>query len=310
MIAEKKYHLARSVQEALELTKMYPSFRYLAGGTDAIVNTFQGNDSKDCLIDLSGITELHRVETAGGFLKIGSLVTLDQLHTVGDIAQLFPALLNAAQSVASPVIRKTATIGGNLLCENRCTFFNQSAWWRKAIGYCLKCDGDVCIATGGKKNCFSRYVSDTAPVLIALNARIEIASHEGTRIQALEDLFSGHGIHPRLINGDDILLSILLPLHPKQKCVFKKLRPREAMDFSSLSTAVAIDENMNVRIVMGAVDPGPVLLEAKAPFDFHEVILNCVKKPRIVENDVYSRTYRKDMIGIFLRRSFEELNIL
>ncbi|PIZ05633.1 MAG: 4-hydroxybenzoyl-CoA reductase subunit beta, partial [Flavobacteriales bacterium CG_4_10_14_0_8_um_filter_32_5] len=48
-----------------------------------------------------------------------------------------------ALSVGSPLIRKTATIGGNVLCENRCLYYNQSEWWRESIGYCLKCDGDI-----------------------------------------------------------------------------------------------------------------------------------------------------------------------
>ncbi|QQS72654.1 MAG: FAD binding domain-containing protein [Flavobacteriales bacterium] len=99
--------------------------------------------------------------------------------------------------MASPIVRRSATLGGSLLCENRCSFYNQSEWWRDAVGNCLKCDGDVCIATGGRKACFSKLASDTAPVLIAMEAQLEVVTAEGIQTIPLESIYTGDGVDPR-----------------------------------------------------------------------------------------------------------------
>src|ERR1035437_4349584 len=243
IVAEKLYLKPKTVEEAILFANKYEdSFHYMAGGTDVIVNKFQGNADADCLIDITGIDELKQVTKDKDHLKIGSLVRLDDLKHHPEIKNLFPALLEAAHSVASPMLRKTATIGGNILCENRCIFYNQSEWWREAVGNCLKCEGEICIATGGKKNCFSKFVSDTAIALISMHASIEIIENGGSQIIRLEDIYTGNGINPRKLNKTSIIKSILVPINEEFRCVFKKLRTRESMEFGSLTTAVTINK--------------------------------------------------------------------
>jgi 4-hydroxybenzoyl-CoA reductase subunit beta len=308
MIAAKTYHKCQSVEEAIALAlKHGEDFRYMAGGTDVIINKFQGNDETNCLIDISAIPELKQVSNDWNVLRIGSLVKLDDLKKHKTIADHFPALLEAAHSVASPMIRKTATIGGNILCENRCIFYNQSEWWREAVGYCLKCEGDVCIATGGKKNCFSKFVSDTAPVLICLDAQIEVFDTDGVKLIKLEDIYTGDGVNPRQLNPKAIVTAILLPLDKDYRCVFKKLRPRESVDYTSLTTAVSIDKKGRIKIALGGVDPGPVVAEGIGMSAIDSLILQVFKKARVIDNDFYTRPYRKEMIKVFLQRSFAEL---
>ncbi len=310
MIAEKKYLKPKTVEEAITLAKQNENnFRYLAGGTDVIVNKFQGNDEANCLIDLSGIDELKKVFAKDDYLKIGSLVRLDDLKSYPEIKNEFPTLIEAAHSVASPILRKTATLGGNILCENRCIFYNQSAWWREAVGYCLKCDGDICIATGGKKNCFSKFVSDTAPVLIAMDAQIEVVDIDGSNTLPLQNIYTGDGLHPRKLSASTIIRSINIPLGQQYKCVFKKLRPREAVDFTSLTTVVAVSSSGKIRIVLGGVDPKPILVEGTTNDNKEELIKQAVKKARIIDNDFYSRIYRKEMILVFLKKSVSEIII-
>lgn len=354
MITEQIYLKPTTVEEAIKLGNQHKKdFRFLAGGTDVMVNRFQGNESSFCLIDLSGIGELKRVSSPhpsslpkgegvlspsgrvreGLFLKIGSLVQLDDLRNFSEIREEFPILLEVAHSAASPTIRKTATIGGNILCENRCTFYNQSEWWREAAGHCLKSSGDICIATGGTKACFSKFVSDVAPALISMDVLIEVASppnplSEGegeenaspqtplqrrgemseTKIIPLEKIYTGDGIQPRNLDRNVIIKFILLPLNRHFKSSFKKLRQRESMDFSSLTTCVSIDKNGKIKIVLGAVDPKPIVVEGKITDDKDELIKQAMKKARIVDNDVFSREYRKEMIKVFLERSFKELD--
>jgi 4-hydroxybenzoyl-CoA reductase subunit beta len=303
------YIRPNSIRDAIAAAQQHAGrFRFLAGGTDVLVNRFQGNETSSCLVDLTGIDELKTVTAGGSHMEIGALVTLDMLSGHPDVNRLFPALAEAALAAASPVLRKTATVGGNILCENRCSFYNQGDWWREAVGYCLKCDGDVCIATGGTKRCFSRFISDTAPVLIALGASVRFADETGQQETPLEKVYSGDGLTPRNLGELSVVLQIRIPLEAPPRCVFMKLRPRRSMDFTSLTTAVSLSERGMLRIVIGGVDPGPIVIDGPAA-QKEELLSRAVKKPRIVDNDVYSRPYRKEMIGVYLRRSFEQLDL-
>jgi 4-hydroxybenzoyl-CoA reductase subunit beta len=302
-----KYNQPETLKEALMLASGNADSVFVAGGTDVFVNKQQGNITADLLIDISGIDELKKIEKKENNLVIGSLVKLSEIIENEEIIARFPALKEAALSVASPVIRKTATIGGNVLCENRCIFYNQSEWWRKAVGYCLKCNGDICIATGGKKNCFSKFVSDTAPVFIAYNALVTISGNNEEHVFPLEELYTGDGINPLKKEKNTILKNIILPLDKVYKAVFKKLRPRKTLDFTSLTTVVSIDENEDIRIVIGGVDPMPVLTKGNKKDDILELLKKAAKKPRVVDNDYYSRKYRKEMISLFARNSLDEL---
>jgi 4-hydroxybenzoyl-CoA reductase subunit beta len=308
MIHEQSYFKPENVSEAFNLANTHKaSFRYLAGGTDILVNKFQHNEDACCLIDITGIKELQEVTLEGNRIKIGSLIRLNDLKKYDLILEHFPALLLAADSVASPVIRRTGTLGGNILCENRCLFYNQSEWWREAVGNCLKCDGDICIATGGKKACFSKFVSDTAPVLISMDAEIEVMDNAEVKMIPLENIYTGDGIYPLNLSRTAIIKFISIPLGRNFQTIFKKLRPREAVDFSSLTTAVTIQSSGKLRIVIGGVDPKPVLIEGMLNGTFDQYIKKALKECRVVDNDYYSRSYRREMISVFLQDSFDEL---
>ncbi len=302
------YLSPKTLREALELAKQYQdNFSFLAGGTDLWVNRHQGNNNSNCLIDISHINELQTVITAENSLKVGALVKLDQLRSFPEIRDNFPALIEAAQSVGSPLIRKMGTLGGNILCENRCIFYNQSDSWREAANYCLKSGGKICIATGGKKVCFSEFVSDTAPALISMDAQVEIIDQKGIEILKLEEIYSGDGIHSRKLSKTAIIKFILLPLDKAYQVVFKKLRPRNSMDFTSLTTAVSVRNHERLKIAIGGVSPKPAVIESDIHTNKDTLVREALKQSKIVDNDVYSRLYRRDMIRVFLNKSIEEL---
>ncbi len=308
MIAEKKYLRPDSIREALAMTDgLEKDFRFLAGGTDVMVNRFQGNEISSSLIDLSSINELKQVEKAGDYLSIGSLVKLSNLKNHKEITDEFPVLIEAANAVGSPLIRKSATIGGNILCENRCIFYNQSEWWRDAVGFCLKCEGNICIATGSKKHCYSEFVSDTAPALISMDALIEIIDQGNERKIKLEDIYTGEGVHPRNLDKTTIIKSILLPLNQDFHSVFKKLRQRESMDFTSLTSVVSVNKNGEIKIVLGGVDPKPVVVEGTSKSDREELIKQALKRSRAIDNEMFSRNYRREMIRVFISKSIDEI---
>jgi len=304
------YLTPETVEEACKLAHQFNgSFSYIAGGTDLWVSRYQGNNQSNCLIDISQIQELQAVSVADQTLRIGALVKLDQLKNFPEVRNNFPALIEAAHSVGSPLIRKMGTLGGNILCENRCIFYNQSDLWRESINYCLKSGGDICIATGGTKVCFSEFVSDTAPALISLDAQVEIFDSNGSEILNLEEIYTGDGIAPRKLSKTAIIKFILLPLDNEYRAVFKKLRPRNSMDFTSLTSAVSLNSKGRLKIVLGGVSPSPVVIKSNITENKDNLIREALKQSKTVDNDVFSRLYRRDMIREFLGKSFEELSI-
>ncbi|HRH11629.1 MAG TPA: FAD binding domain-containing protein [Bacteroidia bacterium] len=309
--AEKKYIKVTSIQEAIHATKENKTTsRYLAGGTDLMANKFQGNENGTCLIDITGIDSLKKITKEDAYYHLGPLVTLSEITKHPIIKKEIPALADAAHSVGTPLIRSTATIGGNLLCENRCLFYNQSAWWREAVGHCLKCNGDICIATGGANACFSEMVSDTAPVLISLETSLKILNTTGEeKTVLLKDIYTGDGVKPRTLSTTDLITDIMVPVKQNCRSVFRKLRLRESLEFTSLSSAVSIDINGKIRITLAGMDPKPVYIETDANESLDALHKRLLKASHPVNNDVFTRNYRRDMVRVFVEQSYKELGI-
>jgi 4-hydroxybenzoyl-CoA reductase subunit beta len=305
---EKIYLQPKTVKEAIEASHEHiDDFQYVAGGTDVFANRFQGNDKFSCLIDVSAIRELEEINLSADKLKIGSVVKLKNLGKNETIFNEFPALIEAANSVGSPLIRATATIGGNILCENRCFYYNQSDWWREAIGYCLKCEGDVCIATGSTKKCYSELVSDMAPVLISMDALIEVADKDGISLMKLEDIYTGDGIDPRSLKKTSLITGIFLPLGRSLNVVFKKLRERNSLDFTSLTSSVSLDSSGKIKVVLAGVDPAPVIIEGNQDTEADYFVKTALKKARSIDNEMLTRTFRREMIKVYIKNSLLEL---
>ncbi|MBI3136900.1 MAG: FAD binding domain-containing protein [Bacteroidetes bacterium] len=308
MILQKHYLQPLTVDEASTMAeKNKESFKFIAGGTDVIVNKNQGNENAACLIDLSKIEALKGIAQTGNFLRIGALEKLAVLAKNPLIEKQFSVLAEAALSVGSPLIRLSATIGGNVLCENRCLYYNQSEWWREAVGYCLKCDGDICIATQGKNACFSELVSDTAPALIALNAQLTYSTREGTHTLPLESIYTGDGVTPRNLEKNAIVQALLIPTDKTYRTFFAKLRERESLEFTSLTCCMSADENDQLRIVLSGVDPKPVVVTGNLNDDPEILITKAVKSARTVDNDMYTRKYRREMIRVYISRGYKKL---
>ena len=304
-----KYLKARSVDEALRLAGDWrDEFAFVAGGTDLLANNFQGNSRKRVLIDISGIEGIDKITVSDGKVKIGAMVKLSDLRKNELLTSRFPALVEAAESVASPLIRQNATLVGNVLCENRCLFYNQSDWWKESIGKCLKCEGNICIATGGSKACFSELVSDTCPVLISMEAKLEYTDPSGEHSIPLENIYTGDGVKPKSLPEQAIVTAVVLNLSKIYEVVYHKLRQRKSLEFTSLTTSVSKDQDGKVIIAMSGVDPGPVVLRAEGSPDIDELITRAVKKSRAIDNDILTRKYRKQMIRNFLEDSFERLS--
>ncbi len=296
------YNLPTTLAQAWEVVGRRPGdCAYLAGGTDLLLHRKHRLHNKPHLIDLSEIAELRQVKTAAKTLTIGAGVTLAELEAHPAVGTDFPLLRTAAGSIATPVLRQTATVGGNLLVQNRCNYYNQSPGWRLGAGGCLRAGGEICLVTGTDKGCYSRNVSDLAPALIVLEAQVTIRRPGKTETVPLIKLYAPDGLKPhRHLDGGAIITRIGLPRRPRRTW-FSKLRTRRSLDFTSLTVAAAIDDGNRVRVCLNGVSPAPVLLEGKLPeLSLTDLQRRARRLCQTVDNDHMPLKYRRAMIDEYL----------
>ncbi|NOZ74374.1 MAG: hypothetical protein GXO90_03220, partial [FCB group bacterium] len=257
----------------------------------------QGLSQPETVIDLSRIQDLNKIERQDDYIHIGALVSLSTIVEHPTIREYFPLIREAAESIGSPVLRKSATLGGNLLVANRCTFYNQSPDWRASIGSCLRDTGDICQVTGVSGNCYSRNVSDLAPALIALGAEITLYDSKDTRTLALEDLYAPDGIqYHRGLRPGTLLTEIRIPFQESESW-FRKLRIRRSVDYSSLTIAAATRANSEFRVCVNAISMAPVMLAGdKNKMTLDEILAWFRKHCKTVNNDLLPLSYRRTML--------------
>ena len=174
-----------------------------------------------------------------------------------------PGLWQAAAQIATPHLRNMGTIGGNLCLDTRCTYYDQSYEWRKAIDFCMKKDGGTCWVATSSPKCLAVSSTDTAPMLQALGARVRLVSATGERWVEVADLYQNDGIHYTTRRADEVLASIEVPAETGWRSTYWKLRRRGSFDFPVLSVAAAVRLGADgtvqtVRIVLGAVASRPM----------------------------------------------------
>jgi xanthine dehydrogenase YagS FAD-binding subunit len=281
---------------------------YSAGGTDLAIRQRQGLVRQSVVIDLCDIADLHTIRAIDGGFEIGAMVTLAELAVSPEIHSWCNIIPEAAASIATPVIRMTATVGGNLLVANRCTYYNQPSSWRAGVGSCLRDLGDTCLATGSLDKCYSRGVSDLAPVFVALDASVVMHDQNGKRHHSLYDLYAPDGkqFHTNLGN-DAILSGIILKTHPA-RYAYRKLRGRQSIDFSSLTGAGVVDDSGTSRICFNGVSPSPVRLSLPSGNLDTGVIQELARRAsKTVDNDLIPLTYRRSMIDTLVGEILQEL---
>ncbi len=303
------YIIPATLAEALEHSATQPDeCAYMAGGTDFMLHRKHRLDIRSLIIDLSEVAELRQLEADAKSVTIGATVTLAELADHPAIEQDFPLIRTAARSIATPVIRQTATVGGNLLARNRCNYYNQSPDWRAAAGACLRDGGDVCLVTGTAKHCYSRFVSDLAPALIALEAKITIQRSGATETVPLIEIYAPDGLRPHRKLGDGaIITKVELDRRPRRTW-FRKLRTRASLDFTSFTMAAAVDDSDNVRVCLGGVGPAPVLLEgALAGLSLTALQRQARRRCNTIDNDHLPLKYRRAMMDEYLAQWWGEI---
>jgi 4-hydroxybenzoyl-CoA reductase subunit beta len=264
-----EYLTPHSLPEAVEMKAKYSSdAMFVSGGTDLYPKMKRRQFTPEILISLQRVDALRELSSGDG-MTIGAGMTLREVSSHPEIRQRYPALARAAGLVSSPPLRNVGTIGGNLCVDTRCTYYDQTYQWRKALGFCLKKSGDTCWVALSSPRCLAVSSSDSAPVAIALDAQARLVGPEGERTIPVEAFYANDGKDYLLKSPDEILISIHLPNTGNWQTAYWKLRRRGSIDFPILSVAVALqlDEEgicKAARIVLGAVASQPILVEEAA----------------------------------------------
>ena len=256
-----KYHRPDTVQDAVGLLAEFGEAALpVSGGTDLVPNMKHKLFTPAHLVALKGIGELKGIHEADGELVIGAAETLTDVSLHPSVRLHFTALADAAGHVAGPQLRNSGTIGGNVCLDTRCTYYNQTRFWRQALGFCLKKDGDVCHVTKVGKKCVAAHSADTPPVFMTLDAHVDIAGPGGDRTVAVRDFFVADGIWNTTREPGEIVTRIRVPLAVSEggydlRTGYVKLRQRQSIDFPLLTVAVAahVDPDDRVRSLRGVV---------------------------------------------------------
>ena len=264
-----------TVKEAVEtLTRLGSKAKVLAGGSDLVAGVMKdwvegpGMPLPEALVDVTTIPQLRGIKVDRNGATIGSNMTLTEIIESKELKQQFSLLTDAAHSVASPLIRNYATLGGNLNQRPRCWFL------RGPDFHCYKKGGDACFSVSGDNRfhaiiggelCYIVHPSDTATALLALNAQAKIAGPDGERTVPFDNYFISpreNVLRENVPKPNELMVEVFIPTPaPGTKQTWMKLKNRDVYDFALVAVAAAFTvENDNWkdgRVVLGGVAPVP-----------------------------------------------------
>ena len=319
-----RFEKPRSLKEWRTLTETLGKEKdhtilFCAGGTDIIpLLKTTPQDTPQTLISLTAIEELGGVKLAKDkVVEIGPLTTLCEFSRDPIIQKHLPVLGETASTVASPQLRNRATVGGNILVNTRCNYFNQSEQNRAAHEVCFKAGGEMCHivqnATRGKTPlCQARFASDLAPVMLILYAKLNLLGPDGKRSVKLREFYLPDGIECNRLKKGELLTSIEIAIPSGTKLAYNKLRIRNAIDFPSLGVSVSTT-GKRLAIALTGVNTRPLFMqfEDKGFSSKQEMIDHaCDEATRAAQpfkQDFFPPSYRKQMVAVLIRRNLQKL---
>src|SRR5438105_8705319 len=189
-----------------------PGSMFIAGGTDLVPNLKRRQFDVSTLISLNTLPNGTAVAgDAKRGLEIRAGATLDELAQHPALDGPYHALAQACGLVSTPQVRVMGTLGGNLLVDPRCNYYNQTYSWRKAVGFCMKKDGQICLVARSSPRCWAVSSSDSAPVALALGAEVTVHGTGGARRIPATALYRDDGIDYTSKRRDEVITAIHLP---------------------------------------------------------------------------------------------------
>lgn len=318
-----RLHRPDTVQDAVALLAGHGADALpMAGGTDLVPNMKHRLFEPGHVVSLNGVESLGHLSVGSTEIVVGATVTLAALSAHPQLRHVLPSLARAAGLVAGPQLRNRGTVGGNLCLDTRCTYYNQTRFWRSALGYCLKKDGTVCHVTRVGRKCVAAHSADTPPVLMTLDARVDLEGPAGERTLPVRDFFLPDGIWNTRREPGEIVVRIRIPRPAASvRTSYRKLRQRKSIDFPLLSVAVSADleEDGTVRTISGVVTglgsrprelTGWDELAAGNRLDDEVVDALCQRAYRQchpLENMITDPDWRRAMVPVYVRKALHDL---
>jgi 4-hydroxybenzoyl-CoA reductase subunit beta len=316
-----RYLAPHSVDEVARiLAAEGPDAAILAGGTDLLPNMKRRQQTPKTLVTLRNIESLRQIRNGSGSV-VGAGLTLTEIVRASRLREAYTALWQAAVQIATPHLRNMATLGGNLCLDTRCTYYDQSYEWRKAISFCMKKDGETCWVAPGSPKCLAVSSTDTAPALIALGAHVVLRSEGSEREVAVDALYRNDGIDYVTRRPDEILTEVRFAPAGNLRSTYWKLRRRGSFDFPVLGVAAAAAFSPDgtveeARIALGAVASRPMLAaEAGSSLcgrkltdeTIAEAAEQAAKIAKPMDNTDFTLHWRKRVASEFVTYALKEL---
>ena len=306
-------HRPKSVEEACNIAEDLISsgqeFDWIAGGTDLIPNYKWHINTKPHVISLAGIDGVSNI-------SMNEIGCMARLHDISQSGDAHPLLSQAASKVASSLIRRNATLGGNLCLDTRCFWFNQAEEWRSSIDWCHKCDcgtgSDCRVIPNQNELCVATYQGDIAPVLMVLNATAHLIGPNGSRSVLLHEFYQLDGMTRNILQPGEFMLKITLPDDVSEWVgSYQKLRVRESWDFPEAGAAVAWKkgDRSTLKVATTALESIPRRHDeevANSNGDVKEICDAIYKSTKPVNNTALPPRYRRNMIKVLVKRACEE----
>ncbi|HEX8852715.1 MAG TPA: FAD binding domain-containing protein, partial [Pyrinomonadaceae bacterium] len=207
------YRVPREVGEAVRMMgDAGPGGQFVAGGTDLYPNMKRRQQTPTTVISVTRLKELHEIRGDGkSGLVIGASVSLTDVCEDAVINRDYPMVAAAARTISTPVLRNMGTVGGNLLLDTRCNYYNQNYEWRRGVNFCMKKDGEVCWVAPGSSKCWAVQSADLVPLMVAIGARVRLVSTLGERVIDAAALYRDDGINYLRKRHDELLADVQLP---------------------------------------------------------------------------------------------------
>lgn len=310
-------HHPQSLEEAMvmarDLTGRGEAFDWVAGGTDIIPNYKWRINPKPHIISLAAVegATLLTSTTIGCMVRISEIEHSDLVH---------PLLRQAASKIASSLIRKSATVGGNLCLDTRCFWYNQGEDWRRSIDWCHKADcgtgADCRVIPNQNTLCVATYQGDLAPNLMVLDAEVVLIGPQGERKMLLSEFFMLDGMKKNVLQQGELLWQILLPETSSQKVgSYQKLRVRESWDFpeAGIASAWHPGDYASLRVASTALESIPRLhsdiveqhINQNNGVEIAMFSNEMYKEIKPVNNTALPPRYRRSMIRTLTKRSLK-----
>ncbi|MBI2150482.1 MAG: FAD binding domain-containing protein [Acidobacteria bacterium] len=318
-----KYLQPKNAAEAVRMmADAGPDAMYVSGGTDLYPNMKRRQQTPKIVIGLGHLKDLRSLKgKPKEGIVLGASLTLSEVTEDPRVRGAHPAVVRAAELISTPLLRNMGTIGGNLVLDTRCNYYDQNYEWRKAIHFCMKKDGEICWVAPASPRCWAVQSSDCAPVMVAIGAKVKLVSSSGERQISAAELYNDDGIRYLNTSPGELLTEIHLPPANGWRAAYWKLRRRGAFDFPVLGVAVCMTQESDgtvrdAKIILGGVGSHPIeaensekaIIGKKLTEDTVREAAEAAYRPaKPLDNTDFHMLWRKEMTRYYVAGALREV---